>query len=177
MRNTNDASIRKFYAEMTYMDVSFRLTIAVFVVLAPTALFLGLWHGLTSLRDDDLAGEVTARQLRGVFDALPSGQPDAGRFEGVPNGGIDPAVGGSREAETPTPTEPRAVEPGTVEPTPAESGAVEAGTAESEAAESGIEIGVEPDPVECSRCEELNPAGAELCWGCGGYIEDAVGSE
>jgi len=131
------------------MDVPFRLAIALFVIFAPTVLFLGLWHGLMSLRDDDLAGEVTARQLRGLFDTLPSGQPDAGRFERVPDGGIESAMGEGSSVEDPTP-------------------------GRSPAGRSAIEIGVEPDPTECARCGEPNPSGAELCWGCGAYLDGSA---
>lgn len=131
------------------MDVPFRVAIALFVICAPTVLFLGLWHGLMSLRDDDLAGAVTARQLRGLFDVLPSGQPDAGRFERVPDGGIEAAVGGGSSGEDPIPSR-------------------------SPVGRSEIEIGVEPDPTECARCEEPNPPGSELCWGCGAYLDGSA---
>jgi hypothetical protein len=129
------------------MDVSLRVAIAVFVILAPTVLFLGLWRGLTSLRDDDLAGEVTARQLRGLFDTLPTGQPNAGRFEEVPDGGIEGATAGRPSRSEPAEDRSRS-------PTPE------------------IEIGVETDPAECSRCAEPNPTEAELCWGCGAYLNE-----
>lgn len=129
------------------MDVWFRVAIALFVICAPTLLFLGLWHGLTALRDDDLAGEVTVRQLRGLFDVLPSGQPDAGRFEerGIPDGGFGSVVDGRSHPS-------------------------HAYSVESRALPSEIEMGVESDPAECTRCGETNPSGAELCWGCGAYL-------
>jgi len=129
------------------MDVWLRVTIAVFVVLAPTALFLGLWRGMMHLRDDELASVVTARQLRGLFDTLPSGRPNAGRFEEVTDGGIgEAAVGRSRRSE-----------PAKGHPRPRA---------------SEIEIGVEPDSTECSRCGEPNPTAAELCWDCGAYLNE-----
>jgi hypothetical protein len=40
------------------MEVLFRLAVAGFVVLAPSALFLGLWHGLHRLRDDTLVEQL-----------------------------------------------------------------------------------------------------------------------
>ncbi|KTG08504.1 hypothetical protein AUR64_17645 [Haloprofundus marisrubri] len=36
------------------MELLFRLLVAGFVIVAPSALFLGLWHGLHKLRDDRL---------------------------------------------------------------------------------------------------------------------------
>ncbi|WP_224335017.1 zinc ribbon domain-containing protein [Haloprofundus halobius] len=36
------------------MELLFRLLVAGFVIVAPSALFLGLWHGLHRLRDDRL---------------------------------------------------------------------------------------------------------------------------
>lgn len=143
------------------MEVWFRLAIAGFVVCAPTVLFLGLWRGLTRLRDDDLAGEVTARQVRGLFDTLPSGQPNAGRFEEVPDGGIEAAMGG-RSHRSESGSEP---EPGS------------SGVDHSRTVKADIEIGVETDSIECSRCGEPNPSGVELCWGCGAYLNGAEETE
>ncbi|WP_224268585.1 DUF7577 domain-containing protein [Haloprofundus salinisoli] len=36
------------------MELLFRMLVAGFVIVAPSALFLGLWHGLHKLRDDRL---------------------------------------------------------------------------------------------------------------------------
>ena len=149
------------------MDVSVRVAIAVFVICAPTLLFLGLWRGLTSLRDDDLAGEVSARQLRGVFEVLPSGQPDPGRFEEVPDGGVGSAAPGRSYRSDSTPgSVPKAVSDGDEDRDGTRDRTLESET-ETEAT---IEIGIETDPVECLRCMEPNPTGAELCWGCGAYL-------
>ena len=42
------------------MELVFRLLVAAFVILAPSALFLGLWHGLHALRDDHLVDRMHA---------------------------------------------------------------------------------------------------------------------
>lgn len=36
------------------MELAFRLLVAVFVILAPSVLFVGLWRGLHALRDEHL---------------------------------------------------------------------------------------------------------------------------
>lgn len=46
------------------MELAFRLLIALFVVLAPTVLFLGLWHGLHALRDDRLIERMEQMQAQ-----------------------------------------------------------------------------------------------------------------
>lgn len=40
------------------MELAFRLLVAAFVVVAPSALFVGLWHGLHALRDDRLVARM-----------------------------------------------------------------------------------------------------------------------
>jgi hypothetical protein len=154
------------------MDVSVRVAIAVFVICAPTLLFLGLWRGLTSLRDDDLAGEVSARQLRGVFEALPSGQPDAGRFEELPDGEVaSTPVGRSYRSDSNPTAAPKAGESkggNEVQDRPFEPAST---------SEVGVEVDVEADPLECPRCTEPNPTGAELCWECGAYLNTRLSGE
>jgi hypothetical protein len=156
------------------MDVPVRVAIAAFVVCAPTLLFLGLWRGLVSLRDDDLAGEVSARQLRGVFEVLPSGQPDAGRFEDVPDGDVGSATLGRSyrsDSNLASISKRDGSEGGddTRDRIPASESKPES--------EAPIGIGVETDPRECLQCTEPNPTGAELCWGCGAYLNGVEEAE
>jgi hypothetical protein len=40
------------------MELAFRLLVAMFVIVAPSALFVGLWHGLHALRDDHLVARM-----------------------------------------------------------------------------------------------------------------------
>ncbi|SEO68015.1 hypothetical protein SAMN04487948_104143 [Halogranum amylolyticum] len=40
------------------MELAFRLLVAAFVIVAPSALFVGLWHGLHALRDDRLVARM-----------------------------------------------------------------------------------------------------------------------
>ncbi|EJN59203.1 zinc ribbon domain-containing protein [Halogranum rubrum] len=40
------------------MELAFRLLVAVFVVVAPSLLFVGLWRGLHALRDDHLVARM-----------------------------------------------------------------------------------------------------------------------
>lgn len=42
------------------MELAFRLLVAVFVIVAPSVLFTGLWRGLHALRDDHLVARMEA---------------------------------------------------------------------------------------------------------------------
>ncbi|WP_224449232.1 DUF7577 domain-containing protein [Haloprofundus salilacus] len=52
------------------MELLFRVLVAGFVVVAPSALFLGLWHGLHRLRDD--------RLVERLLDETDDQEPNAG---------------------------------------------------------------------------------------------------
>ncbi|WP_129113263.1 zinc ribbon domain-containing protein [Halegenticoccus tardaugens] len=54
------------------VELLFRLALATFVIVAPTALFLGLWHGLHALRDDRLLAQVTAETGHRKADLAPT---------------------------------------------------------------------------------------------------------
>ncbi len=47
------------------MDIVFRLLLAGTVIVMPSVLFLGLWHGLMRLRDDDLANDLLEEESMG----------------------------------------------------------------------------------------------------------------
>lgn len=46
------------------LELAFRVAVGLFVVVAPTLLFLGLWRGLMYLRDDELIERVCGREGR-----------------------------------------------------------------------------------------------------------------
>lgn len=43
------------------MELAFRVLAAVVLIVAPSVLFLGLWHGLHALRDDELIAHIHAQ--------------------------------------------------------------------------------------------------------------------
>jgi len=43
------------------LELALRVLAGLFVIVTPTLLFLGLWRGLQSMRDDALVQRVTAR--------------------------------------------------------------------------------------------------------------------
>lgn len=43
------------------LELAARVLAGLFVIVTPTLLFLGLWHGLQSMRDDVLVQRVTQR--------------------------------------------------------------------------------------------------------------------
>ena len=45
---------------MAPLELGFRLAVAIFVILAPTAMFLGFWRLLMRMRDGELVQRVTA---------------------------------------------------------------------------------------------------------------------
>ena len=47
------------------LELAFRVAAGLFVILAPTALFLGLWKGLMRLRDENLIERVRRMEGRG----------------------------------------------------------------------------------------------------------------
>lgn len=62
--------------------VAWRVAVAVLVVVTPTLLFLGLWHGLMRMRDGELVQRVQARveeqsATAGGAAGSPSGSPAA----------------------------------------------------------------------------------------------------
>lgn len=50
------------------VELALRVAAGLFVIVAPTLLFLGLWRGLERLQDDELVERVRA----GEFDSSPS---------------------------------------------------------------------------------------------------------
>lgn len=42
------------------MELAFRLAVGLFVIVAPTLLFLGLWRGLEAMKDDELIERARA---------------------------------------------------------------------------------------------------------------------
>ncbi|SDM45856.1 hypothetical protein SAMN04487949_1731 [Halogranum gelatinilyticum] len=52
------------------MELVFRLLVAGVLIVAPSLLFLGLWHGLHALRDDELIARMN-RHTAGSFDDSP----------------------------------------------------------------------------------------------------------
>lgn len=50
-------------------ELALRVAAGLFVIVAPTLLFLGLWKGLTYLRDDDLIEQV--RRMEGHVSTSP----------------------------------------------------------------------------------------------------------
>ncbi|WP_225335806.1 DUF7577 domain-containing protein [Halomicrobium urmianum] len=50
-------------------ELALRVGAAVFVIVAPTLLFLGLWRGLDALRDDEL---VEMAREQGYLESSPS---------------------------------------------------------------------------------------------------------
>ncbi|WP_160133867.1 hypothetical protein [Halococcus salsus] len=61
------------------MSTLFRLLVAAFVCIAPTALFLGLWHGLQRMQNGELVERVAANQGVTVEDLVPGANPYATR--------------------------------------------------------------------------------------------------
>ena len=57
------------------MSTLFRLLVAAFVCVAPTALFLGLWHGLQRLQNGELVERVATNQGATVEDLVPGANP------------------------------------------------------------------------------------------------------
>ena len=67
------------------LEVAFRLIAAVILIIAPTLLFLGLWHGLQYMRDEQLIEQIygetpgSARPPQFDFSVLfSSGDPATG---------------------------------------------------------------------------------------------------
>ncbi|WP_101294787.1 DUF7577 domain-containing protein [Halegenticoccus soli] len=54
------------------MELVFRLAVAAFVIVAPSALFLGLWRGLHALRDDRLIERMAAETGTRPADLVPN---------------------------------------------------------------------------------------------------------
>lgn len=71
------------------MELVFRVLVAVFVILAPSALFVGLWHGLHALRDDHLVARM--KEQTRESDARPRATPASL----LTPGGTDPSSGRS----------------------------------------------------------------------------------
>ena len=57
------------------MSTLFRLLVAAFVCVAPTALFLGLWHGLQRMQNGELVERVATNQGVAVEDLVPGANP------------------------------------------------------------------------------------------------------
>ena len=55
------------------LELALRVAAGLFVVVAPTLLFLGLWNGLMRLRDDDLVERVRRMEGRVSTSPPPSG--------------------------------------------------------------------------------------------------------
>ncbi|MGQ5514854.1 hypothetical protein [Halococcus saccharolyticus] len=53
------------------MDLLFRVLVGVFVCVAPTVLFLGLWNGLQRMQDGELVERVARHQGATVEDLVP----------------------------------------------------------------------------------------------------------
>lgn len=53
------------------MSVLFRVLVGAFVCIAPSVLFLGLWHGLKRMQDGELVERVAGRHGVSVEDLLP----------------------------------------------------------------------------------------------------------
>lgn len=51
------------------LELAFRVAMGLFVIVAPTLLFLGLWRGLEALKDDEL---IERAQAQGDFSSSPS---------------------------------------------------------------------------------------------------------
>ncbi|PSP84418.1 zinc ribbon domain-containing protein [Halobacteriales archaeon QS_6_64_34] len=61
-------------------ELAARVLAGLFVIVTPTLLFLGLWHGLQSMRDDALVQRVQQRVETGDEAALslsPTPSPDS----------------------------------------------------------------------------------------------------
>ena len=54
------------------MELAFRLLVAMFVVVAPSALFVGLWRGLHALRDDRLVARMEEHARESNSHARPT---------------------------------------------------------------------------------------------------------
>ncbi|WP_226022484.1 DUF7577 domain-containing protein [Halomicrobium salinisoli] len=68
-------------------ELALRVGAAVFVIVAPTLLFLGLWRGLDALRDDEL---VEMAREQGYLESSPS--PTDVTAELLPDTGSDTVV-------------------------------------------------------------------------------------
>ncbi|SFR85910.1 hypothetical protein SAMN05216559_0150 [Halomicrobium zhouii] len=68
-------------------ELAFRVLAGLFVVVAPTLLFLGLWKGLTYLRDDELIER--ARRM----DGRSSPSPDPTGISAFPSSAFDASEG------------------------------------------------------------------------------------
>jgi hypothetical protein len=78
------------------VELAFRVVTTLFVVVAPTLLFLGLWRGLQAMRDDELIEQMRAT---GVMDD-PQGDSAPVFVDGL-SGEVDGLSGGvEREGET-----------------------------------------------------------------------------
>lgn len=62
------------------LELAARVAAGLFVIVAPTLLFLGLWRGLQSMRDDALVQRVRERaegNETATFSLSPSAAPDS----------------------------------------------------------------------------------------------------
>ncbi|MBV0902336.1 zinc ribbon domain-containing protein [Haloarcula salina] len=68
------------------VELAFRVLTGLFVIVAPTLLFLGLWHALEAMRDDELIEQV--QQRAETMEQSPSGPlsvaPSPGRATSSP---------------------------------------------------------------------------------------------
>ncbi|PSQ65473.1 MAG: hypothetical protein BRD24_06865, partial [Halobacteriales archaeon SW_9_67_24] len=53
------------------MNLLFRVLVGVFVCIAPTMLFLGLWHGLQRMQDGELVERVASHHGATVEELVP----------------------------------------------------------------------------------------------------------
>ena len=53
------------------MNVAFRVLFAAVLCITPSVLFLGLWHGLQRMRDDELLARIADQRGVTVADLVP----------------------------------------------------------------------------------------------------------
>ncbi|PSP83341.1 zinc ribbon domain-containing protein [Halobacteriales archaeon QS_1_68_17] len=81
-------------AQVAGVELAFRVLLTAVMIVLPTLLFLGLWRGLTYLRDDDLAEQVVEGRVSSptgadsyvsvsAADFVPGGDGEAGDVDTV----------------------------------------------------------------------------------------------